>query len=275
MPAPMLKVGLITIIPVSDGSFRPPVARVFPSVSAGQWEPLKEHLNSDGTISLNFGAFLIREGDDWTLADTGFGNRPASYGGRLLDEFDRANLHPADISRVIFTHLHPDHIGWTTVDRDGRPEILFKNARHGVQRKDWEHFMQPAVKEAQPSIALCAEPLEGSGQLDLIDGDRSISAGISALCTPGHTPGHQSLLVSSGDERAIILGDVAHTPAQVAQPDWSPFSDFDAVQSAKTRSAVWERIEQQGLKVAAGHFAYPSIGGIIRVEGKRRWQSLS
>ena len=275
MPAPMLTVGSITIIPVSDGSFMPPVARIFPAVSAEQWEPLKEYLNSDGTIPLNFGAFLIREGDAWTLVDTGFGNRPRSYGGRLLDELQKTTIQPADISRVIFTHLHPDHIGWTTIDRDGRPEILFKNARHMVQRRDWEHFMQPAVKEAQPSIALCAEPLQGAGLLDLIDGDRSISAGISTLCTPGHTPGHQSLLVSSGDEKAIILGDVAHTPAQVAQPDWSPFSDADAVQSAKTRSEIWDRIEQQSLKVAAGHFTYPSIGGIVRVEGKRRWQVMS
>ena len=61
----------------------------------------------------------------------------------------------------------------------------------------------------------------------------------------------------------------------MAQPDWSPFSDVDTVQSAKTRSEIWDRIEQQGLKVAAGHFAYPSIGGIVRVEGKRRWQMVS
>jgi glyoxylase-like metal-dependent hydrolase (beta-lactamase superfamily II) len=271
----MLQVGSISIIPISDGSSRPPVARIFPSTSAEQWDALKEYLNSDGTISLNFGAFLIREGDDWTLVDTGFGNRPESYGGRLLGELEKGTLQPADISRVIFTHLHPDHIGWTTIDRDGQPEILFKNARHVVQRKDWEHFMQPAVKAARPSITLCVEPLQRAGLLDLIDGDRSISVGISTLCTPGHTPGHQSLLVSSGGEKAIILGDVAHTPAQVVQSDWSPVSDVDAVQSARTRSEIWDRIEQQGLKVAAGHFAYPSIGGIVRVEGKRRWRFMS
>jgi glyoxylase-like metal-dependent hydrolase (beta-lactamase superfamily II) len=275
MPAPMLKAGSIIIIPVSDGSFAPPVANIFPSISAEEWEPLREYLNPDRTIPLNFGSFLICEGDDWTLVDTGFGNRQESPGGRLLGELEKAKLQPAAISRVIFTHLHRDHIGWNTIDHDGRPEILFKNARHVVQRKDWEHFMQPAVKEAQPSIALCAEPLEGSGLLELIDGERSISAGISAFCTPGHTPGHQSLLVSSGDEKAIILGDVAHTPAQVVRPDWSPVFDVDAVQSARTRSEVWDRIEQQGLKVAAGHFAYPSIGGLVRVEGKRRWQVMS
>ena len=275
MPAPMLKVGSITIIPISDGGFAMPASAFMPSVSAEQWEPLKEYLNPDETIPLNFGAFLIREGDSWTLVDTGMGNRPGSAGGKLLGELEKAKLTPADISRVIITHLHPDHIGWNTVDRDGQPEVLFKNARHVVQRREWEHWIQPDVKSGQPAIGLCAEPLEAAGLLDLIDGDQSISAGVSALFTPGHTPGHQSLLVTSGDEKAIILGDVTHTPAQVVHPEWSPAFDVDGDLSARTRAEVWERIEQQGLKVAAGHYRYPSIGGFVRVEGGRRWQPVS
>ena len=83
------------------------------------------------------------------------------------------------------------------------------------------------------------------------------------------------MLITSGDDKAIIIGDVAHTPAQVVHEDWCPSFDVDAALSTKTRTAVWERIEQQGLKVAAGHFPYPSLGGFVRVEGKRRWQPLS
>jgi glyoxylase-like metal-dependent hydrolase (beta-lactamase superfamily II) len=275
MPAPMLKVGSILVIPLSDGGFAMPADAFMPSVSAEQWEPVKEYLNPDRTIPLNFGAFLIREGESWTLVDTGFGSREGSPGGKLLGELEKAKLQPGDISRVIITHLHPDHIGWNTVDRDGRPEVLFKNARHVVQRKDWEYFLQAEVKGEAPHIGLCAEPLEPAGVLDLIDGDSSISAGISAILTPGHTPGHQSILISSGEEKAIIVGDVTHTPAQVVNPDWSPVFDVDGELSAKTRKALWERIEQQGLKVAAGHYAYPSIGSFVRVEGKRRWQPVS
>jgi glyoxylase-like metal-dependent hydrolase (beta-lactamase superfamily II) len=275
MPAPMLKVGSISIIPLSDGNFSPPATDILPSISTEQWEPMKEYLNPDGTLPLNFGAFLVREGDEWTLVDTGFGGREGSPGGRLLGELEKAKLGPDDINRVIITHLHLDHVGWNTVDRDGQPEVLFKNARYIIQRLDWEHFQQPNVKGENACIGLCADPLESAGLLDLIDGDRSISQGISAWHTPGHTPGHQSLLITSGDEKAVILGDVTHTPAQVTHPDWCLAFDVDQEQAARTRSAVWDRIEQEGLKVAAGHYRYPSIGGFVHVGGQRRWQFQS
>ena len=275
MAAARLTVGSITIIPLSDGNVSRPAGDVFPSVSAEQWAEHREYLTSSGEVPLNFGAFLIHERDQWTLVDTGFGGRPESPGGKLLAELERADASPERVDRVIITHLHLDHIGWNTVDRDGQPAVLFKNARHVVQRADWEHFTQPEVKAANPSIGLCAEPLQAAGVLDLVMGDRDVSQAISLLHTPGHTPGHQSVLVSSGGEQAIILGDVSHNPAQIIHPDWSPGFDVDAELSVRTRGAVWERIEQQGLKVAAGHYPYPSLGSIVRVEGRRRWQPMS
>jgi glyoxylase-like metal-dependent hydrolase (beta-lactamase superfamily II) len=274
MPATTLQVGSITIIPLSDAAMAFPISAMFPSISEEQWQTQNEYRNPDGTLPINIGAFLVREGDAWTLVDTGFGGRPDNPGGKLLEELERARVRPEDVARVIITHLHPDHIGWNTVDRDGRPQVLFENARHVIQRKDWEYFTQPEVMEEAPAIDPCALPLEAAGVLDLLDGERSLSAGLSVIWTPGHTPGHQSVLVSSGTEKAIITGDVTHTPAQVANPDWNPSFDVDPALSARTRAAVWERIDQEGLKVCAGHYPSPSIGGFVRVEGKRRWQPL-
>jgi glyoxylase-like metal-dependent hydrolase (beta-lactamase superfamily II) len=149
------------------------------------------------------------------------------------------------------------------------------NARHLVQRRDWDFFVQPDKMATQSVIGLCAVPLEAAGALDLVDGDQSVTAGISLLLTPGHTPGHQSVLVTSGAEKAIILGDASHSPMQLLHPEWSPSYDTDPIESAQTRAALWDRIEQQGLRVAAGHYPYPGIGGIARVEGKRTWQPMS
>ena len=275
MPSPTLKVGAITIISLSDGSGSRAPGDLMPSVPAEAWEALSEYLDANGHLQTNYGSFLIREGETWTLIDTGFGNRPGSRGGALFGDLEKAEVSPDMISRVILTHLHGDHLGGNTVDVDGKPVPTFKNARYVVQRADWGYFQQPQVKEGNPGVALCGDPIEAAGVLDLIEGSQSISAGISTLLTPGHTPGHQSILVSSGGEKAIILGDVSHTPVQIIHPDWSPMFDVDPDQSSKTRAEVWDRIEQEGLTIAAGHYPYPGLGGIVRVEGKRRWHPLS
>ena len=277
MPAPMLKVGQVTIIPLSDGGFAAPPSGFMPSVPAEAWQDpeAKQYLNEDGNVPLNFGSFLIQEGGGWSLVDTGIGGRGGfAPPGKLLDELGKAQVKPEQITRVIITHLHLDHIGWNTIDREGKPEIVFKNARHIVQRKDWDHWTDPPVAKENPVISLCAEPVMAAGLMDLIDGDVKITDCVTAWLTPGHTPGHQSLLVASGGEKAIITGDVSHTKAQLEHTDWSPGFDTDPKLSAVTRAAVFERIEQEGLKVCAGHYPYPGIGTLVRVEGKRRWQGI-
>jgi glyoxylase-like metal-dependent hydrolase (beta-lactamase superfamily II) len=121
MPAPLLHVGSIIIVPLSDGDGTPVAAEVFPHAPADQWDRVRDYLNPDGTMSINFGSFLIREGDTWTLVDTGFGNRPDTGGGKLMGALADAKVHPDEIGRVIITHLHGDHIGGNTFDQGGKP----------------------------------------------------------------------------------------------------------------------------------------------------------
>ncbi len=277
MPAPMLKVGEITVIPLSDGGFAPPPAGFMPSVPAEAWNDpeAKQYLTPEGNVPLNFGMFLLVQGNSRTLVDAGVGGRGGGMPmGKLPGELEKAGVAPDQIERVLLTHLHLDHIGWCTVDKAGQPETLFKNARHIVQRKDWEYWTQEHIKKDNPIIGLCAEPVHAQGLVDLIDGDVTVAPGISSLFTPGHTPGHQSFLLNSGGEKAIILGDVTHSLAQLEHTDWNPDFDVDPATSQQTRQVVFERIEREGLKVCAGHYPYPSIGTFVRVEGKRRWQGI-
>ena len=274
MPLPTLTIGSITILSLSDGTGATAPADMMPTIPAEAWEPLGEYLDAEGMFPINYGSFLIREDDTWTLVDTGYGNRPGSPGGGLFAELERAEVRPDEIERVIITHLHGDHLGGNTVDLDGQPVPTFKNARYIVQRQDWTYFQQPAIKQERGVIALCADPIEAAGLLDLLDGGQPISAGISTILTPGHTPGHQSVLISSGTEKVVILGDASHTPVQLLHPEWSPRYDTDGEMSARTRADLFDRIEQEGLTVAAGHYPAPGFGGIVRVEGKRRWRPL-
>src|SRR5919199_116931 len=103
----------------------------------------------------------------------------------------------------------------------------------------------------------------------LMQGEHALTRDLTALPTPGHTPGHMSLLITSQGERALILGDAAHSPAQVYETDWVSRADMDPEVTRQTRRALVERIEREEIVVAAGHFEAPGFGKIIRLQGRR------
>jgi len=117
-------------------------------------------------------------------------------------------------------------------------------------------------------------PLEALGVLDLADGERSLTEEITTLHTPGHTPGSMSVLITSGGERAIIVGDAIAHPAQVEHPDWGIVFDFDGETAIETRRGLLDRIEAEGLTMTACHFPEPGFGRVVRLEGRRSWQAL-
>src|SRR5262245_16518731 len=133
MPLPTLKIDAISVISLSDGIVPFAPATLLPALGAEQWAPYGEYLDADGMLQTNIGSFLIREGETWTLVDTGYGTRPGSLGGGLLAELARAEVRPDEIGRVIITHMHADHLAGSTVDLDGRPVPTFKNARYVLQ----------------------------------------------------------------------------------------------------------------------------------------------
>lgn len=271
MPLPTIHVGTVSITSLTDGSAT--VGRsFFAFMPDEEWATEAHLLDENRTFPLNFGSFLIREGDDITLVDTGNGTRPGSYGGTLLQDLARAHLRPAEIRRIVITHLHGDHVGGSTEDIDGKPRLVFPNARHVVQRKDWEAL--DLLCESFPNVRLCIEPVHEAGLLDLADGDVSITPAISGWLTPGHTPGHQCVLVSSGNETALITGDLMHMPGQLNHADWKPTADIDAERAIASRNAVLQRIDAEGLTLCAGHFPYPGLGNVVRVNNRRVWRGL-
>ena len=110
--------------------------------------------------------------------------------------------------------------------------------------------------------------------LDLVSGEREITPELSLLPTPGHTPGHQSIVISSAGERAFILGDVSHHPAQLQETEWNAGADMDGPKAASTRKAIAERLEADGSLVAACHYPEPGLGHIVRAGGKRVFHAL-
>lgn len=277
-------VGAVSVLPLSDGHFQRPVERFFPGVSAEAWQPYRaQYLTADGALPLNLGSFLLRADGQTILVDTGFGPDPAGVlggvSGTLLDELQSVGLTVDQIDIVLTTHMHADHIGWHTRVRNGERIATFPRARYLIQEMEWRHWTQPPGSDAphidgddETMMTALARALTAPGLLTTVSGEHAATPSVRYLPTPGHTPGHACVLIDSGGEQAVILGDVAHSPAQVSEPEWTARADENQEQSRLSRLALWERIEAAGLTVAAGHFAAPNIGRFVQAEKKRLWR---
>jgi glyoxylase-like metal-dependent hydrolase (beta-lactamase superfamily II) len=230
-------------------------------------------------VRFNLGSYLIRADGRTILVDTGLGPKPVDAPdapwGRLMHDFKENGVRPEEVDMVVMTHLHRDHVGWNLRAGGGRYVPTFPNARYWVSVKDWDACHQAEVQPVRfPNAPTCVWPLAELGLVEMMDGEHSLTRELTAVPTPGHTPGHMSILVTSRGERALVLGDAAHSPVQVLEPDWVSRADMDPELTRQTRRALLERLEREQTLVAAGHFPAPGFGRIVRLEGRRYWRGL-
>jgi glyoxylase-like metal-dependent hydrolase (beta-lactamase superfamily II) len=272
-----VRVGNVEITSLSDGFLEFDLCNFYPTLSTEQWQPYVEHF-PEQKVRFNLASFLVRSDGRTILVDTGLGprpvNAPASPWGELLDDFNTNGIQPGDIDMVVMTHLHRDHVGWNLTSPAGKYEPTFPNARYWLSIKDWEASHHPAVRDRFPNAPTCVWPLEELGLLELMDGEYHLTSELTTLPTPGHTPGHMSIMITSQGQRALILGDAAHSPAQVQETDWVSRADIDVEQARITRRSLMERLERENMLVAAGHFPAPGFGKVVRLRGRRYWQAL-
>jgi glyoxylase-like metal-dependent hydrolase (beta-lactamase superfamily II) len=164
---------------------------------------------------------------------------------------------------VLFTHLHFDHVGWAT--RKG--EIVFPNATYRVHAADWEHFVEGP--DAVPGAVRKLSPLRE--RLEPFDGDVTLAPGLDARHSPGHTPGSTVYVASSEGERALFLGDVAHSLAQVSDPGLRWIYDVDPAAGESVRRRLFDAAADTAVVIAAPHFPGMRFGRIVTVTGTRMW----
>ncbi len=260
-------VGNVEMIALTDGQGDMQPLEVFPASSMDIWRSEYSDLLDGDVIHPRFGTTGVRSGGKLIIVDTGL----HAPDGTLLSEMRDKGIDPAAVDLVVITHLHPDHIGWNLTD--GSP--TFPNARYITSQADWDYWTSPEVLESADHIREQALPLKDLNVIDLIGSDDyAITDELTAVSTPGHTPGHISIIVSSGGQRGYILGDVAHSPAQAHYTDWSPSFDTDPDLSRRTRHAVLDSLEEQGALVSAGHFPGNGFGRFVREGGRRIWQGI-
>jgi glyoxylase-like metal-dependent hydrolase (beta-lactamase superfamily II) len=177
-----------------------------------------------------------------------------------LETLTQAGFPPDSIDTVLCTHLHVDHVGWNTKLAGGQWLPTFANARYVFGRTEYEHWRDHSDEPSQAAVfSDSVKPIMDAGKAELIPSDHRLSEEITMIPTPGHSPGHMSIIIQSSGEEGLLTGDVAHHPCQMAHLDWSSTADSDPVQSAATRRQLFSRFADTATLVIGGHFSAAHI----------------
>ncbi|MGH7278642.1 MAG: MBL fold metallo-hydrolase [Candidatus Rokuibacteriota bacterium] len=275
-----IRLGEVSVVPVVEvdrSSF--PTTSMLPESTAADiarhhdW--LKPHFfdAAVGDLGSRIQTYVVRTPRSTVLVDTGVGNGKPRDGSALwhmrqggyLDDLRAAGVTPEAVDVVVCTHLHVDHVGWNTRLVAGRWVPTFPSARYVFAGQEWEYWRH----EKDECIADSVVPVVEAGQAVLVESDHRIDPWLTFEPSPGHTPGHVCLRLSTNAGDAVFSGDLMHRVVQVAEPQWSSRFCYDARHAATTRQAFVERHADSGTLILAAHFPRP--GYIVRAAGGHRF----
>ena len=226
----------------------------------------------EGRLKMSIHSLVVETPSRRIVVDTGLGNDKQGrsvpvWNNRstpFLEMMTTAGFPPDSIDTVLCTHLHVDHVGWNTKLVDGKWVPTFAKASYLFGKTEYEYWRDYTAEPDKVAVFEdSVKPVVDAGQAELIPSDHRLCEEISVIPTPGHSPGHMSVLIESDGEQALLSGDVAHHPCQMAHLDWCSVVDTDTAQSAETRHKVFSRFADTPTLVIGGHFS----AGHIRRDG--------
>ncbi len=256
--------GAFDISVFSDGFIMLPAGIVLPDTPPEQRPDILKRLGGNpGGAPFHVNIPLIRIGEELILVDNGSGDKFQASAGRLANNLAAAGVDPASITKVVFTHVHPDHAGGTILP-DGR--LLFPNADYFISDAEWLFWTATNYEAAMPSAL---HEFARGAQRDLAaighrltrirPGDEIVS-GMRAIATPGHTPGHISYELA-GRDNFIINGDVSTSNLVFFEhPDWHFGFDTEPETALATRRRFLDRAASEKIKMLGYHWPFPGVG---------------
>jgi glyoxylase-like metal-dependent hydrolase (beta-lactamase superfamily II) len=266
-----MKIGDITIEALIDGETAYPGEFLYTNKEREDWKEHKQFLDPcTGNYVNTLGGFLIRSGDRVIVVDTGIGSKPIYpwLGGGFRSSLLSKGVAPEDVTDVVFSHLHLDHIGWAA--QHGKP--FFSNATYRCDRRDWDFFVSPdyEMPEWESSTSNPAEDSAANrlapvaSRMEFFEGSQGLFPGISTLESSGHTPGSTVLLLESGGEKGLLLGDLVHSEPELYDDNWDfvNHNDHDAGRASieKIRKLILDEV----IPFAAAHFTGMRWGRLTR-----------
>ncbi|WP_347312300.1 MBL fold metallo-hydrolase [Defluviimonas sp. SAOS-178_SWC] len=265
-----LTLGDLRIDTLSDGNLMLPGSFIFDDLPENELQPIIEKYGlSAEQLTPPCNVTLLRDGTNTVLFDAGAGPDFQSTAGKLSEAMDAIGLSVDDVTHVIFTHAHPDHL-WGLLDEFDEP--VFANAEHMIGQMEFDYWTDPdtvsTIGEARTTFAVGAARRLGAiadSMRFLADGEGPLP-GIAARLTPGHTPGHLAYEIA-GPTPVMVLGDcIGNHHVAFERPDWHTGSDQDMARAAETRVALFDRLVSENFVITGFHLPGGGIGRAEKAE---------
>jgi len=228
----------------------------------------------EGLMIISFQCFVLRSRGKTVMIDTCIGaDRKREYDvfcnikTSFLEDMEAAGFPPSSVTTVLCTHLHFDHVGWNTRLVNGKWVPTFPQARYLFGKKEYDHWVHMRNTGGYHDFEHmhdAIDPVIAAGLVDFIGPEHHITDEVSLFPTPGHTPGHVSVLIRSKGKEAVITGDLMHHPIQLSYPQRHVNFDMNKDQGAQTRQAFVDRFGGREVLVIGSHFSDPTSGWIVR-----------
>ena len=271
------KVGSLECISVSDGFLQLPAAEFFAAPKAEIEQILRDNFLPTAQLTLQINTLFVKTGNQIVLMDTGGGKNLGPTGGFLPVNLAKAEIKPEEITDVVFSHAHFDHIGGTMT---GDKKIFFPKAKFHISQQEWDQALRKKdyfggrkvdAAIAKSMFAAIDEDLAPlKERISFFTSPTEIAPGVMAIPAYGHTPGHAVYQVKSGTDSLLYVGDLIHHLAvQLTRPELTMFGDFFPAQSSQARMKILAQLAAERQLMMGAHLSFPGVGHLRARSGKR------
>jgi glyoxylase-like metal-dependent hydrolase (beta-lactamase superfamily II) len=277
------RIGGVDFAVVNDGVYYYDAGSIFGIVPRIMWERVAPAMDERYRIPLGLNCLLLRSQGKTILIETGVGGKPGDRDaatsadeGHLLDSLAALDVSPEEVDVVINTHLHADHCGWNTRVQDGAadPVPTFLNATYYISEAEWRDATHPNERTRATYLRRNIDPI--ADRVELISGERKITDEVIFVPAPGHTEGHSTVVIRSGQDWGVYVGDLVQHRAQLERTAWVSGLDVLPLVSMETKRRLADECIEAGALVMFCHGPYPGVGRLVRTaEGYRKWEDVA